>query len=175
MTTFSSPDREFTAIGPGLNAWNMRSKEWLDESRVWKGTGNGGDETITLRPLVRRDLRGYLAAELMSDFLIEFRVAEGWDGGIPRACVLVHRFEAGHSYLMYGNSGSPDLIAGDSFGDPDPDQVPITPFTTFRRVDVLSIDAPAHTATLRLRYNRPRRLGAGELSIDPMALVLSGS
>ena len=82
----------------------MRSRGWLDELRVWKGGGNGFDETITLRPLVRHDLSGFLAAEIPGGYLVEFRVREGWDGAIPRAAVLIHRFEGDHSYLMPGNS-----------------------------------------------------------------------
>ncbi len=173
MTTYHAGDPEFTAIGPGLNAWNMRSKSWLDESRVWTASGNAGDSTITLRPHVRRDLPGLLAAEL-DIYLIEFRVPKGWDAGIPRAAVLIHRFEGGQSYLMHGNSGSPDLVAGDSFGDPDPGPNPISPFSKFERVDVLSIDAGQNEATLRIRHYWPSSRTAGERAIDPMAMILHG-
>jgi hypothetical protein len=175
--TYQASDSEFTAIGPGLNAWNMRSQHWLDESRVWKASGNACDETITLRPHVRHDLSGYLAAELIgggADFLIEFRVKEGWDAGIPRPAVLVHRFEYGHSYLMRGNAGNPDLIAGDSFGDPDPAPELPSPFSDFKRVDVLSIDAPAQQATLRIRCHRAIQLVMNGQAVDPMYLILPG-
>jgi hypothetical protein len=152
----------------------MRSQHWLDESRVWKASGNACDETITLRPHVRRDLSGYLAAELMTDFLIEFRVNEGWDAGIPRPAVLVHRFDGVQSYLMRGNSGLPDLIAGDSFGDPDPAPDLPSPFSDFKRVDVLSIDARAQQATLRIRCHRAIQLVMAGQAVDPMYLILPG-
>jgi len=84
---FTTPDNEFSSIGPGINAWNMRSRGWLDESRVWQATNGGYDETITLRPLVRHDLEGYLAAEIPGGYLVEFRVQEEWDAGIPRPAV----------------------------------------------------------------------------------------
>jgi hypothetical protein len=173
MSTYMASDSEFTWIGPGLNAWNMRSQGWLDESRVWKGSGNACDETITLRPHVRRDLSGYLAAELMG-FLIEFRVKEGWDAGMPRPAILVHRFDGAHSYLMHSNAGSLDLIAGDSFGDPEPGPELPSPFADFKRVDVLSIDAPARQATLRLRCRHALQLVMAGQAIDPMYLLLSG-
>ena len=96
---FSASDQEYTLIGPGVNAWNMRSRGWLDEKRVWKADCNF-DQTITLRPLVRHDLSGFLAAEMPGGYLVEFRVKNGWDGGIPRPAVLIHRFDAGNSYLM---------------------------------------------------------------------------
>jgi hypothetical protein len=174
MSTYNASDSEFAWIGPGLNAWNMRSRGWLDESRVWKASGNACDETITLRPHVRRDLSGYLAAELMG-FLIEFRVKEGWDAGIPRPAVLVHRFDGARSYLMHGNSGSPDLIAGDSFGDPDPGQDLPSPFSDFKRVDVLSIDFLTRQATLRIRCHHAIQLIMDGQAVDPMYLILSGS
>jgi hypothetical protein len=31
---FSAPHTEYGSIGPGLNAWNMRLRGWLDETRV---------------------------------------------------------------------------------------------------------------------------------------------
>jgi hypothetical protein len=171
FNAYTTPDPEFTYIGPGLNASNMRSQGWLDESRVWKGSGNSVDETVTLRPLERRDLSGFLAAETPCDgYLVEFRVPEGWDGAIPRPAVLVHRFENGHSYLMPGNSGNSDLIAGDSFGDPEPGPI-VNVFSKFERVDVLSIDAKTRQATVRIRCHTPFRPSG--LAIDPMALILS--
>jgi len=175
FTDYATPDAEFTLVGPGLNAWNMRSRGWLDESRVWQGAGSSVDETITLRPLVRRDLSGFLAAELPGGYLIEFRVREGWDGAIPRAAVLVHRFDGGHSYLMPGNSGSLDLIAGDSFGDADPGDSPLSIFSTFKRVEVESIDAAGEKATIRLRSHSPVRVAVSGQAVDPMYLILSGS
>jgi hypothetical protein len=169
----SDPDSEFASIGPGVNASNMRARGWLDESRVWRGDEDGFDETVTIRPLVRRDLPGLLAAEIPGGYLIEFRVREGWDGAIPRPAVFVHRFEGDHSYLMRGNSGVSDLVAGDSFGDADPVDDLRSVFSTFERVDVQSIDPAAPEATLRLRYHRPPHLVAGP-AVDPMYLILSG-
>lgn len=104
--------------------------------------------------------------------MAEFRVPKGWDGAIPRAAVLIHRFAGNNSYLMAGNSGSPDLIAGDSFGDAVPTGPLVDLFASYNRVDVLSIDTESNQATLRLRYHRPSHLLG--LAIDPMALVLSG-
>lgn len=171
-TVYSAPDEEFTLLGPGVNAWNMRSRGWLDESRVWKDDGNSFDETITLRPLQRHDLAGFLAAELPGGYLAEFRVREGWDAAIPRAAVLVHRFADNHSYLAHGNLGNSDLIAGDSFGDPVPTDLQFDLFSSFTRLDVVSIDINARTAELRIRHRRPSSLFG--LAIDPMAMVLLG-
>jgi len=142
-----------------MNAWNMRGRGWLDESRVWKpGIDAGFDETIQLRPLHAHDLPGWLAAELplnagesgAGPYLVEFRTKAGWDAGIPRSAVLVHRLldpapaggvDPKRSYIMSGTNGSQDLVAGDVFepgGAAD------------SRLQVLSIDENAQTATVRL-------------------------
>jgi hypothetical protein len=140
---------EFGTIGPGLNAWNMRSRGWLAESRVWSG-GDVFDATITLRPLHHRRLPGHLAAEV-GEFLVEFRVPESWDGAIGAACVLVHRFRNNHSYLMSATNGADSLAVGSvfEFGSA------VIPWSEYYRVEVLAIDAPGHTATVRVS-GRPR-------------------
>jgi hypothetical protein len=166
---FATSDSEFSTIGPGMNAANMRSLKWLDESRVWNGSKAGYDQTVKLRPLLRHDLAGWLAADF-NGYLVEFRVKEGWDDGIPQACVLVHYFSDGHSYLMPGNGGKEALLAGDSFGDADQTGKVINPFVSSQRIDVLSIDAKNREATLRMQY-RPAK--AIPRAIDPMRLVLS--
>jgi hypothetical protein len=121
---FFAPDPEFGAKGPGFNAWNMRGRGWLDESRVWHGLSNPFDEVIQLSPLHRYDLPGFLAAELPpidGHFLVEFRIKDLWDVGIPRSAALVHRFEGvvgqflgSHSYIMSGTRGNQDLVEGDT-------------------------------------------------------------
>src|SRR5205085_334431 len=81
---FSVSDPDYCARGPGLNAWNMRGRGWLNESRVWKPQSIVFDQVVELRPLHRRDLSGWLAAELPpSDgdgghgrYLVEFRLKE---------------------------------------------------------------------------------------------------
>jgi hypothetical protein len=170
FSDFRAQDSEFTSIGPAYNAWNMRYMKWLDESRVWKAASGGYDETVTLRPLPRHELNGYLAAEIPGGFLVEFREMAGWDAGIPRPVVLVHRFDDGHSYLMNGNSGTPELVVGDSFGDPLPQGVQ-SAFTGYNRVDVISIDPQSESATIRLRYQPAKHISGA--AVDPMSLILS--
>src|SRR5205085_1698021 len=94
MSTMSAhcytPDANFGLRGVGLNAWNMRSRQWLDESRVWRGPANADfSDNVTIRPLHRRDLSGYLAAELPgvpgeTPYLLEFRARTDWDSNIPK-------------------------------------------------------------------------------------------
>lgn len=133
LQAFSGSDINYSARGPGLNAWNMRSRGWLDESRVWHCPPGDFSTTIKLRPLHRHDLPGFLAAELppinstggFPEYLVEYRKKENWDEAIPRSCILIHRYEGpvngmninvNHSYIMPGTRGNFDLAAGDSFG-----------------------------------------------------------
>jgi hypothetical protein len=101
-------------MGPGLNTWNMRGRAWLDESRVYTNAVASFDVVVELRPLHRRDLPGFLAAQV-GNYLVEFRVQHDWDAGIPRACILVHSFFNNQFYLMYSYSGSRDIVEGDKF------------------------------------------------------------
>lgn len=112
----SHPD--YTLIGPGLCAANMRSMGWLDESRVWKFPTNSFEQNIILRPLHYRDLPGFLAAEApgpTGGFLVEFRVPENWDAGIPQAAVFIHRLSDGVSYRMVNSNGGSEFLAGSEF------------------------------------------------------------
>jgi Repeat of unknown function (DUF5648) len=167
-STFGAADPNYAARGPGLNAWNMRSRGWLDESRIWKAPSNADfSQTIQLRPLHQRTLPGFLGAELPgigtdSAYLVEFRVPELWDAGFPSATVLVHRFsgeeENGqlyspgllgqslktHSYIMPSSTG------GFSFSDGDIFKVGTVPFT---RMKVLGIDPANRVATIQVCYS----------------------
>ena len=139
---YESSNNEFTDVGPGMNAWNMRSRGWLNESRVWKSSNSTFNVTLNLSPLHRFDLSNFLAAEI-GEYLVELRVKELWDAAIPRACILIHRFENNHSYLMPAISGSHDIPPGDKFVSTD----------NKLEVDVISIDELNKTASIRLIKN----------------------
>jgi hypothetical protein len=158
---FSTPDTNYNFVGPGMNAWNMRSRGWLDESRVWKPlVEQFGTQDIVLRPLHRRDLAGYLAAEL-GPYLVEYRVAERWDAGLQgRSGILVHRFAnlENRAYVV-GPPAVEELIS--PFGA-HPQKVGETfqvgdgkVFETGYRCEVVAINDAAHTATVRLSCRPP--------------------
>lgn len=169
---------EFGQIGPGLNAWNMRGRGWLDESRVWKGGAAGYEATVELRPLHRRDLPGLLAAEVGDGYLVEFRMRERWDAGIPRPAVLVHRFQDNRSYLMRGTKGQQDLRDGDLF------QVGVSsePLLPYLGVEVVGIDAHARVATVRIQHRPaamppvlgPGRTIGGGIVVDTGGIIIGG-
>jgi len=158
-------------MGPILNAANMSSEGWLDLSRVWQAGSNEFGATVELRPLNRRDLPGYLAAQV-HDYFLEFRMNESWDAGIPAPTVLIHQFSGGHSYLVSGSSGGvaahlhltgsaiQSLGAGDYFQLGNIDN-PVDPAGGIR-IDVAQIDTRNRTATLRITVRHaqtPRSAG----------------
>jgi hypothetical protein len=153
-TPFELANAEYGSIGPGLNASNMRSRGWLDESRVWKTGSASTNTTVQLRPLHRRDLTGYLAIDFLGDYLVEYRKKERWDGGFSHSAVFVHRFEGNHSYVMAGTKGNFDLVAGDKFEFGDPNSIDI--FSSYGRVEVVSIDDATGTATIQVVHRRAR-------------------
>lgn len=107
----SATHADYGSVGPGLNAWNMRLRGWLDETRVVTAVP-GCQSTAVLKPL--HDRQGTIAIDV-GGFLVEFRVCERWDAGIPRPCVLVHRVSGNRSYLMAAKTGNHDLVPGDRF------------------------------------------------------------
>lgn len=160
---FMSPHPNFTdldvrarpvfRLGPGLNAANMAGRGWLDESRVWKTSNESFDTVVTLRPLHRRDLSGFLAARL-GKFLVEFRIKEGWDAALDRAAVLIHRFDDNQSYLMSASNGDQDLVPGSVFGTTQTGSSHASIFTGATGVEVVEINANERFAKIRL-VHRP--------------------
>jgi hypothetical protein len=164
---FSAPDPLYGMRGPGLNACNMRERKWLDENRTWKSVaGKDVSQVIQLRPLHKKGLSGFLAAELPAadnhgPYLIEFRVKNNWDAQIPAPSVIIHRpgsnEENGnghsrsqpdqeihsHSYVMQGTKSQLSLSAGDIFE---------TGSGPFSRVHVMDIDDINEIATIHVCY-----------------------
>lgn len=153
-----APHPDYTNVGPALNAWNMRSRDWLDETRV-ATPSSGQFSLVQLRPLHRRDLPGYLAIEA-GPYLVEFRVPERWDAGIDVGRVFVHRFASNQSYLMAGSNGQWSLGVGDTFEDDSPIG------GTRVHLKVERIDTEARTADIAVSVRpgyRPPDLVTGQL------------
>mgnify|MGYP003385882204 CR=1 FL=1 len=137
----------YGAIGPGLNAANMRMRGWLNESRVRSFPSTSyADEIVTLRPLHSRRLNGFLAIQV-GQFLVELRLRKRWDAGIPRSCILIHRAASNISYLMQGSTG-PELVAGSKFEFGRPNAI----FGDYVGIFVESIDEQNELAHVRVTY-----------------------
>ena len=164
--TFRAPHPRWTEVGPGLNGMNMRSQKWLDEKRVWRSSKRDFDQVIELRPLHRRDLPGFLGADLPGQdqpLFVEFRDKDRWDAGIPQPVVLVHRFEGNHSYIMSNTAGGDSLVKGGAlqYGEVN------APSRAFGGVEVLDIDGPNRTARVRVHH----RAATGIIAAPPTELV----
>jgi hypothetical protein len=153
-STFMLAHSEWGTIGPGLNAQCMRSRGWLDESRVWKSPGRAFNTTIQLRPLHRHDLPGLLAAELPGGLLVEYRPKDRWDAQFPRSAIFVHDFLDNHPYVLRGTAGNFDLVAGNSFQRGNPAE-PISLFRNFVKMDVVALNDAMSTATINLSHETP--------------------
>jgi hypothetical protein len=145
--SYMAANDEWGSIGPGLDAWCMRSQGWLDETRVWSSSALGFHDIVQLRPLHRHDLTGLLAANL-GEYLVEYRPAQRWDAAFPRSAVFVHRFEDNHSYVMAGTNGNHDLVSGDTFEHGYKNSYT----TDWNRAEVLAIDDTTLTATIDLQH-----------------------
>lgn len=163
-TELDASGRPVFLIGPGMNAATMASKGWLDTTRVWTA-GGALNSTVTLRPLHRRDLPGYLCARI-DDFFVEFRMNDLWDAGFSTPVVLVHDFFDGHSYLRPTGTGQQSLTTGDSFDDGDVSSNPPVVHGRGLRISVTDIDAGNQTATIAVQRwvdNRPEPESNGQL------------
>jgi hypothetical protein len=155
--SYMHPHAEYSLIGPGLSAANMRSRSWLDERRVWRGRGTSIDTRIRLRPLHRFDLPGALAAEVPSpdlhdrNWLVEFRNKQAWDGSVPEPAVLLHRLERGVSYLVPGPFPGRDYLRQ---GDVIERGIVDNPLSSYYRLVVEAIDPVGQTCDLRLIVRR---------------------
>jgi hypothetical protein len=140
----------YKKVGPGLNAWNMRSRRWLNEARVWSPMDPNvrWEETVALRPLHQPNGSDWLAADL-GPYLVEMRVPERWDAAIPHPCVLVHRFSNNQSYLQRAINRRQDLAKGDGFVTGD--RFAADTYWGHYELEVQDVDAGKKTATVHLR------------------------
>lgn len=151
-------DPEYRRVGPGLNAANMDLMGWLDPARVW----HGGAGVVTLRPLHRLDLPGYVAARIGSLYA-EFRTKERWDNGFTGAAVLFHHTgphpDDGRlcSYLSPGKNAAGATVRALGVGDYWQKGSELDLYADFVRVTVTRIDTQSREADLDIQLRPARR------------------
>jgi hypothetical protein len=146
---------------------------WLNPARVFDGAAG----VVSLRPLHRRDLAGWLAARFQvgyTTYYAEFRVKDRWDKRIPAPCILLHRRTVHPtsgvpcSELIMAKPGPrelerPDLREGEFYEIGDVANV----FAFYARITVLKIDQAAMEAQLEVRVRDRRR-------IEPQGTLFGG-
>lgn len=92
MNVASDGMHRFSPRGPLLNAANMKRMGWLPANRVWQPMGGNSSASyyVDLVALENPEIPGFLAADL-GLVIVEFRIPQGFDAGLPRPAVLIHR------------------------------------------------------------------------------------
>ncbi len=98
MNVYSHNIADFSVGGPLLNTAAMDLLGWLDPGRVleWKHPMYVMGP-VTLRSLSQPSPNGFLALKC-GPYYIEFRTKDGWDTGIPRSAVLIHKIKPWYDY-----------------------------------------------------------------------------
>jgi hypothetical protein len=180
MGVNSDMGHRFSPRGPLLNVANLDRMGWLPAARVWQAKKNSSDRyEVDIVALEHADRDGYLAARA-GGWIAEFRMPDGFDGGLTRPAVLFH-----------GEAADPNshIIASDSVNNVhewQPGQVHGNPVIFDRfggtRVTVVGFDLAKKTARLRVQSKATRPpfvgideifgLGIGQLQRDGVVLVL---
>ncbi|MBM9614514.1 hypothetical protein JWJ90_09445 [Desulfobulbus rhabdoformis] len=155
----------FGRTGPGLNAYHLDRMGWLDRNRIYRFGANGNyDETITLTALTRPGERGYITARIPFDttdlnhyYTVEYRVPEGWDGGIPGDTVMINevvnkKFRKCSDNSLSTNSAYRSYLIRNHTGNRLPKE---SINLNGVRIDLVSKDASTGKAQVRIRSTRP--------------------
>jgi hypothetical protein len=168
---YSAPHSTFGMVGPGLNGANMVALKWFYPGRLWKPSSPSFDVVVELNPLHRYHEAGVTIAQF-GPYFAEFRDPDAgeWDTAIPRAAVLIHRFEENRSYLMRATNGERDLVVGSVFQTSDGSN----PLVSQTRAEVLEIGRSPNPNSLGFaRVRLTHRPAFEEPSLGP-AIVFGG-
>jgi hypothetical protein len=172
MNVHSFQDAENRRSGPTLNAISRERLGWLPNSRVWNAQSPLRAETVTLAPINRPDIDGYLFAKFSapsrdttqttpSTYTVEVKEAIGWDRGFLTDHVFIHEVRVDGLVRLLTNfhGGLLDLDPNLEFVAPGASMV----------VRLLGIDPRTHTARLRIwpLSPGPRTISIAEINYNP--------
>lgn len=160
----SDTGHRFSPRGPLLNVANLDRMGWLPAARVWHSMkkNSSGSYEVDIVALEHPELGGYLAAQA-GGWIAEFRIPEGFDGGLTRPAVIFHNESA---------DPNSTIIASDAVNfihEWQPGQVYVNPIIFDRfggtRVTVVSFDLQKKTARLRvqIKATKPPFVGLDEI------------
>lgn len=135
--------------GPEMNAPYRTKQAFIPAHRMTKLVPAAAVQTwrANVAAIHRPEGSGALMVRVGNDdnnyYTVEYRMKDGWDAGIPRATVLVHRVTAGVSYLITAGNG-PERLVGS-----------VSSFPLGARnvtVRVLGFAAEGYTADVQIDY-----------------------
>jgi len=112
------PEARFGNAGPSFNAHHVDEMGWLPRPRIFTvGADGGASSSVTLAALNHPEASGFLIARVPFDpadpfhyYTVEFRRADGFDGGLPGDVVMIHEVKLDpsqgvyHTYLLRDNA-----------------------------------------------------------------------
>jgi hypothetical protein len=104
------------AAGPELNAPFKTKQAFIPAHRIARLVPGTSYQTwrSTIAAINRPEANGALMVRVGNDdanyYTLEYRMPSGWDQGIPRATVFVHRVTNGTPYLITANGGPERLV-----------------------------------------------------------------
>lgn len=180
MNVDGDTGHRFSPRGPLLNVPNLARMGWLPGARVWRSMKNSSDSyEVEIVALEHADMGGYLAAQ-SGGWIAEFRMPDGFDGGLARPAVIFHNESADPNSVIIASDAvnfNHEWQPGQVYGN-------ATIFNRFggTRVTVLSFDRQRKTARLRIQVKAARPpfieldtifgLGIGQLPRDGVILVV---
>jgi hypothetical protein len=164
MTVDSDAGSPFSPLGPLLATPNLDRMGWLDPARVWTPAYGGGSsvEQVDLVSLGHPDVPGYLAAKV-ENLYVEFRTADGWDRGLPRAALLIHTLRDPNAVVIASDAANyiNDWQPGQSYG-PSAFELAIHGGTV---VHIDSFNLPANTARITITHQARPVIVEGPVSV----------
>ncbi len=180
MNVNGDAGHRFSPRGPLLSAANLDRMGWLPPARVWRSLKSSSDiYDVDIVALEHPEVGGYLAAQA-GGWIAEFRMADGFDAGLPRPAVLFHNESADPNSCIVASDPvnfNHEWQPGQTYGNP-------TIFNRFggTRVTVVSFDLARRTARLRVQVKAARPpfieletmfgLGIGQLPRNGVILVV---
>jgi hypothetical protein len=154
MGVFGDAAHRFSPRGPLLNVANMERMGWLPAHRVWQPATNSSDVyEIEIVALEHPQVDGYLAAKA-GGWIAEFRMRDGFDGGLPRPAVFFHDDKADpNSFIIAADDLNHvfEWHPGQVFGNPM-----LFELSGGTRVTIVDIDPGRRKARLRIQVKAMR-------------------
>jgi hypothetical protein len=155
MNVDSLDGQTFSPVGPLLATPNLDRMGWLDTARVWtpSSANSSSVEELELVSLGHPEIPGYLAVRI-GELYVEFRTQDGWDAGISRPAVLIHRLVDPNAVVLASDPTNyvNDWQPGQTYG-PSSLELAIRGGT---QITIVSFDLSAKKARIRvLQAARP--------------------